>query len=121
MKEKQYSVYVILIQILQSKLAMALKTFWARASLRGFCKVSCTDLFINLFIKRKLMICFTAALLHREFAMSTCAVMAEGLHTPDCPQERWHGWVEFDKKPWAGADDVQRGMDSSRKAISGTI
>ena len=88
MKEKQYSVYITLIQILQSKLATALKTYWARASLRGFCKVSCTDLFVNFFVKRKLMIRFTAVLLHGEFAMSTGAVMAEGLGTPQRPQER---------------------------------
>lgn len=93
MKEQQYSVYVTLIQILQSKLATALKTYWARASLRDFCKISCTDLFVNLFIKRKLTIRFTAVLLHREFAMSTGTVMAEGLGTPDCPRERWHSWA----------------------------
>lgn len=56
MKEKQCSVYITLIQTLQSKLATVLTTDWATASLRGFCKFSCTDLFINLFIKRKLMI-----------------------------------------------------------------
>lgn len=78
MKEQQYKVYITLIQILQSKLAAALKTYRARVYHRGFCKVSCTDLFINLFIKRKLTIHFPAVLLPGEFAMSTGAVMAEG-------------------------------------------
>ena len=63
------------------------------------------------------MIRFTAAL-HWEFATNTGAVMAEGLGTPDCPQERWHG---FDKEPWAGANDIHRGAGSSRKPTSGTI
>lgn len=80
MKEKQSSFYVTLIQTLQSKLATVLMTDWGRASLRGFCKFSCTDLFINLFIKRKLMIVFTAVILHREFSMSTGAVLMDWAH-----------------------------------------
>lgn len=75
------------------KLATALKTYWDRASLRGSCKVSCTDLFIHLFIKRKLTTCFTAVLLHGEITLSTGAVRAEGLGTPGCHQERQHGWA----------------------------
>lgn len=61
------------------------------------------------------MIPFIAVFLHGEFTMSTGAVMAEGLGIPD-----WHSWF-FAKEPWAGADDVQKCMDSSRKPTSGTI
>lgn len=120
MKEKQCSVYVTLIQTLQSKLATVLTTDWARASLRGFCKVSCTDLFINLFIKRKLMIGFTAVLLHREFAMSTGAVLRDGAHLA-VPRKDGMAGLGFDKKPWAGTDDIHSSMDYSRKPASGKI
>lgn len=108
MKEKQCSVCVT---TLQGKLATVFVTDWARASLRGFCKVSSTDLFINLFIKRKLMIGFTAGVLHREFAMSRGAVLRD-LGTPGCPQKRWHS---------SAGTDIHSNMDSSRKPASGKI
>lgn len=98
MKEKQCSVYVTLIQTLQSKLATVLMADWARASLRSFCKFFCTDLFINLFIKRKLMIGFMAVLLHREFAMSTGAVLRDWAHLA-VPRKDGTDWLGFDSEP----------------------
>lgn len=80
MKNNQPSDYATLIQTLQSKLATVLTADWARASLRSFCKFSCKDLIINLFLKGKLMTGFTAVLLHREFAMSTGAVLRDWAH-----------------------------------------
>lgn len=119
MKEKQCSVYITLIQTLQSKLATVLTTDWATASLRGFCKFSCTDLFINLFIKRKLMIWFMAVLLHKEFAMSTGAVLRDWAHLA-VPRKDGKD-LGFDKEPWAGTDDIHSSMDSSRKLAPGKI
>lgn len=101
MKEQQYSVYVILIQILQSKLATALKTYRARVYHRGFCKVPCTDLFVNLFIKRKLTIHFPAVLLPGEFAMSTGAVIAEGRAHLAVPRKDGTAGLDFGKEHWA--------------------
>lgn len=66
------------------------------------------------------MIVFTAVILHREFSMSTGAVLMDWAHLA-VPWKDGTDWLGFDKEPCAGTDDIHSSMNSSRKPASGKI